>query len=177
MRALVPTDANAIFAIFSDPAVMRYWSKPPMAEVGEARSLIEAAQEAFDQRESLRWGLESKDSPGIIGTVSLFHFDAQNRRAEIGYALRAASWGQGLMHETLSAVVGYAFDEVGLDLARLEADLDPRNAASFRSLQRQGFQREGLLRERWHVAGEVSDSLLMGLLRREWLAQRAVQDR
>ena len=38
-------------------------------------------------------------------------------------------------------------------------------------LERLGFMREGVLRERWIVAGEVSDSALYGLLRAEWLQQ------
>jgi ribosomal-protein-alanine N-acetyltransferase len=59
-----------------------------------------------------------------------------------------------------------------MDLRRLEADTDPRNAPSIRALERLGFVREGLLRERWVVAGEVSDSALLGLLRRDWDARR-----
>ena len=66
------------------------------------------------------------------------------------------------------AVIGYAFDARGLDLGRIEADLDPHNQASARLLERLGFAREGLLRERWTVAGVTTDSLIMGLLRREW---------
>ena len=59
----------------------------------------------------------------------------------------------------------------GLGLHRLEADIDPRNTASRRSLERLGFQREGYLRERWLVAGEVCDTELFGLLGREWAAR------
>ncbi len=169
LRALAEPDVDDLFAIFSDPAVMRYWSRPPMQEKAEAAELLHGALEAFAQGESLRWALELRahlEAP-VIGTVSLFHLDAQNGRGEIGYALRSADWGKGLMHEALTAVVDYAFDTGGMDLGRLEADLDPRNIASLRSLERLGFQREGLLRERWTVAGETTDSLIMGLLRRE----------
>ena len=56
----------------------------------------------------------------------------------------------------------------------MEADVDPRNRASVRSLERLGFIKEGHLRERWIVEGEVSDTILYGLLRREWLANRAI---
>ena len=70
------------------------------------------------------------------------------------------------MREALTALIGYAFRT--LDLHRIEADADPRNAASVRVLEHLGFVREGLLRERWHVGGEVSDSLLLGLLRGDW---------
>jgi RimJ/RimL family protein N-acetyltransferase len=171
LRALTPADVDDLFALFSDPAVMRYWSRPPMTERAEAQALLEDAIAAFEQGESFRWGLEANEDGRMIGTVSLFHLDAQNRRGEIGYALASDRWGRGLMHEALSEVLRYAFadgDSGGLDLIRLEADLDPRNSASRRSLERLGFQEEGLLRERWIVAGERTDSLLMGLLRRAW---------
>jgi len=38
--------------------------------------------------------------------------------------------------------------------------------------ERLGFQREGLFRERWLVGGETQDSLMLGLLRHEWLSMR-----
>ena len=74
-------------------------------------------------------------------------------------------------HEALVAVVDYAFGPLGL--RRLEADTDPRNEASNRALERLGFVREGVLRERWRVADEISDTFLFGLLAREWHARRA----
>lgn len=52
-----------------------------------------------------------------------------------------------------------------MKLNRIEADIDPRNAASARVPERLGFVREGLLRERWIVGDEVTDSALYGLLR------------
>ena len=73
------------------------------------------------------------------------------------------------MHEALMTLVDWAFSE--LKLNRLEADIDPRNLASARSLERLGFEREGLLRERWIVGDEVSDSALYGLLLSRWVAR------
>jgi RimJ/RimL family protein N-acetyltransferase len=70
------------------------------------------------------------------------------------------------MGEALTLLFAFAFGE--LRLRRLEADVDPRNAASIRSLERLGFRREGYLRERWCVNGEIQDALFYGLLRREW---------
>ena len=63
------------------------------------------------------------------------------------------------MNEALQAVLFFAFDE--LKLHRLEADVDPRNVGSIRSLEKLGFQREGYLRERWHVNGEIQDAIFM----------------
>jgi RimJ/RimL family protein N-acetyltransferase len=75
------------------------------------------------------------------------------------------------MIEALTALVSHAFND--LDLNRLEADIDPRNAPSKVCLERLGFVSEGYMRERWIVGGEVCDSALYGLLRREWQARVA----
>jgi RimJ/RimL family protein N-acetyltransferase len=40
-----------------------------------------------------------------------------------------------------------------------------------RSLERQGFTKEGTLRERWIVGNEISDTAFYGLLQRDWAAQ------
>ena len=52
----------------------------------------------------------------------------------------------------------------------IEADVDPRNSASIRTVERLGFEREGYLRERWQVNGEIQDALFFGLLRPDWEA-------
>ena len=169
LRPLLDGDADALYAIFSDPAVMRYWSSPPWTGLEQAQAMIAADAEDLRSGRHLRLGLVSKASARLIGTCSLFNFHEQCRRAEIGYGLARAAWGQGFMHEALSALLRFAFVE--LEMNRLEADIDPRNTASACSLERLGFRQEGHLRERWIVGGEVSDSSLYGLLRREWEAR------
>ena len=69
----------------------------------------------------------------------------------------------------------FAFEELGLH--RVEADVDPRNARSLRLLERLGFQQEGLLRERYHVSGEIQDAALLGLLRTDWSGKSHLQDK
>ena len=166
LRALEPRDAEALFAIFADAEAMRYWSGPPWTDMAEARAMIERERDGVATRTSLRWGIATRDRDVVIGTPTLFSFHAQCRRAEIGYILNREHWGRGVMNEALGAVIDWAFGT--LRLHRIEADIDPRNARSVRALERLGFVREGLLRERWRVGDEVSDSVMMGLLEREW---------
>lgn len=179
LRPLQDGDADALFAIFSDPAVMRYWSSPPWTDPAQALRLLANEREALAGRRDLRLGLVPRGGDGrVVGTLSLYQIDAACRHADIGYALAPAEQGRGLMNEALAAVISLAFDHRpgapfdDLLFNRLEADIDPRNAPSCRAMERLGFLREGLLRERWIVAGEVSDSAMYGLLRRDWLARR-----
>jgi ribosomal-protein-alanine N-acetyltransferase len=72
--------------------------------------------------------------------------DGSQRRAELGYILGREHWGRGFAGEAQRRAIDFAFEDLGLH--RLEADTHPDNAASLRSLERLGFRREGLLRER-----------------------------
>jgi len=166
LRPYRESDAQAVFGLFSDPKVMRYMSTPPWTAVQRARDVIARDIAAIDKGETLSLAIERTGDARLIGQCVLYQFSETCRRAEIGYSLVSSAWGNGYMHEALCALIDYGFGR--LDLNRIEADIDPRNEASARSLDRLGFVREGLLRERWIVGGEVSDSLLYGLLRSDW---------
>jgi RimJ/RimL family protein N-acetyltransferase len=171
LRPLRPADAAAVFALHADPVGMRYWATPPWSDPAQADRLIAQDQAALAAGDYIRLGLERRGDARVVGLCSLFAFQLDSRRAETGYMLARDCWGGGLMHEALLALLGYGFGV--LDLNRVEADIDTRNTASERTLRRLGFQLEGTLRERWIVAGEVSDTGLYGLLRRDWLARDA----
>lgn len=166
LRWISTDDVDGLYEIFSDPQVMRYWSTVPLAN-REAAAQLQSEIESGNKSDAMfKWGLALRDNNRVIGTTTLFNLNLDNGRAELGYALGRAHWGKGYMHEALQALLTHAFET--MQLRRLEADVDPRNAASIRTLERLGFQREGFLRERWHVNGEIQDAIFYGLLRREW---------
>jgi ribosomal-protein-alanine N-acetyltransferase len=166
LRWLTEQDVDSLYAVFSDPEVMRYWSSGPLKDREAARSLLSQIHDGFQRGLIFQWGIARRTDDTIIGTSTLFHLESNNYRAEIGYALGREHWGKGYMQEALRALLNYVFGE--LNFERIEADVDPRNVASIRTLERLGFQQEGYLRERWKVDGELQDALFYGLLRREW---------
>jgi ribosomal-protein-alanine N-acetyltransferase len=165
LRPLQADDAEQLFAIFSDPEVMRYWSSTPHADIDRTRAMLAEIEAGFEDRSALQWGIERDADGRLLGTVTLMP-DPFQPRSQLGYILGREHWGRGYANEAQRRVIAFAFDE--LELHRLEADTHPDNAASLRSLERLGFRREGLLRERWIVAGQASDSVLLGLLARDW---------
>lgn len=162
LRALDERDVDALFAMFSDAETMRWWSSGPWPDRTRAQAMLAQSRESLARGEAIRWGVERRDTGALAGTCTLFAFSAQNRRAEVGYLLAREHWGAGLMREAIRAVTDWAFDTAGL--IRIEADIDPENAASLRLAESLGFRREGLLRSRWIVEGRVLDSVLLGLL-------------
>lgn len=166
LRWISEDDVDALYEVFSHPQVMRYWSSGPLPNREAAAALQREIAEGNHNGSMWKWGLALRENNRLIGTTTLFHLNLDNGRAEIGYALGRPYWGNGYMNEALTALIVHAFDVV--KLRRLEADVDPRNTPSIRTLERLGFQREGFLRERWHVEGEIQDALFYGLLQREW---------
>ncbi len=168
LRWITEKDVDALYRIFSHPEVMRYWSTPPLADRNAAVKLLHEIHDGFRRQALLKWGVARCADDALIGTTTLFNLDFDNHRAEIGYGLDRAHWGNGYINEALQALLAYAFEELALH--RIEADVDPRNTTSIRTVERLGFKQEGYLRERWQVNGEIQDSLFYGLLRPDWEA-------
>lgn len=168
LRWISEKDVDALYRIFSNTEVMRYWSTPPLPDRNAAVKLLHEIHDDFQSQTFLKWGIARRTDDALIGTTTLFNLDLKSHRAEIGYCLDRDEWGKGYMNEALQAVLAYAFLELAMH--RIEADVDPRNSASIRTIERLGFQREGYLRERWQVNGEIQDTVFYGLLRPEWEA-------
>ena len=166
LRWMDERDIESHYAVFSDPHVARYWSSGPWTSLDQSRDHIAATQAAYADGSGLRLGIELRATGALIGNASLHRFVDASRRCELGYALAQAHWGAGYVSEALRALLGYGFDT--LDLNRIEADVDPRNEASARVLEKLGFQKEGYMPERWIVQGEPADTVYDGLLRRHW---------
>ena len=169
LRPMVAADADAIYAMRSDPVVQRYGSHPPWTDPQVAVDYIQRNIEAMAAGKHVQFAIVRREDAAVVGTCTLYAIDAQCRRADIGYVLLPSAWGQGYANEANVALLDWGFEH--LDLNRVEADIDPRNTASARALERLGFTREGHLRERWIVGGEVSDSWIYGLLASDWKAR------
>lgn len=166
LRAMTHDDAPALIPIYGDPEVRRLGYAPPMAGLEDARAVVDETLRLAREGTLFHWGLALRADDVVVGHCTLFQIDRKHGRAEVGYSLRRDLWGRGIVSEALGVLIAFAFDTVGL--RRLEADVDPRNAGSLRVLEKHGFVREGLLRERWHQEGEIQDAVVFGLLRREW---------
>ncbi len=164
IRRVQDGDLDALYAIYSDAETMKYWSTPAVTERDQVRLKIKDIKTAHDAGQSMGLAVTLKSSDVLIGQVSLFNFHETSKRAELGYILSRKHWQHGYMYEAVQACIDYCFKV--LDLRRLEADIDPNNVASAGLLQKLGFEKEGLLLQRWIVNDQVSDSELYGLLRK-----------
>jgi ribosomal-protein-alanine N-acetyltransferase len=166
LRPFADTDADDLFALHSSSYVLRYWDSPPWSEPARAERFITTCRQMAEEGTGVRLAVDRVCDGAFIGWCSLNRWNPDYRSAALGYCYTDAAWGQGYATEAARALLRWAFDT--LDLNRLQAEADTRNMASARVLEKLGFVREGTLREDCIVNGEVSDSWVYGLLRREW---------
>ena len=168
LRPVSDADADALFALHSSAHVLRYWDSPPWQDRERAERFIAASRQMAGDGSGARLVIDRADDGAFVGWCGLTRWNPTYRSASLGYLLGEAAWGHGYATEAAEALLRWGFDE--LDLNRVQAETDTRNLASARVLEKLGFRREGTLREDCVVDGEVSDSWVYGLLRREWRA-------
>ena len=166
VRLLAEADLPALFEVNADEAVTSLLPYATWTSPADADAWFKRMRDLQATGLALQFVVADKASDKAIGTCLLFRLEEVSHRAELGYVLGRAHWGRGLMQEALSALLDRAFGPMAL--RRLEAEVDTRNPASARLLQRLGFSREGLLRQRWVTKGVAKDVEIYGLLRDEW---------
>lgn len=166
LRPFAEADADALFTLHSSAHVLRYWDSPPWSDPSRAERFISACRQIEDDGTGARLAIDREADGAFIGWSSLTGWNRDFRSARLTYCLDDAAWGHGYATEAARALLDWAFDT--LDLNRVQAETDTRNLASARVLEKLGFLYEGTLREDCIVNGEVSDSHVFGLLRRQW---------
>lgn len=157
-----------IFRIFSDDKAMEFYDLDTFASIDEARDLISRMSAGYRAQRYIRWGISKKfGGPIIIGTCGFHNFDRRSSRVELGFELVKDYWRQGIMTESLSAIIPFGFEE--MNFHRIETFIDPGNVASKRLLVKLGFQEEGFLRERDFLRGSFKNSLIYSLLRGDYI--------
>jgi len=155
LRTLAHEDAPDLLALYGAPDVMRYWSHAPWTALVQALGAVDEAHADLAAGRALHLAIALRAGGQLAGSCALFDIDHCRRSAMLGYLLAPPFWGQGLAREALRALTGHGFAALGLE--RIEAEVDPANAASRALLARLGFRREGTLPGHWCVAGMARD--------------------
>ncbi|MGK5594674.1 MAG: GNAT family N-acetyltransferase [Parachlamydiaceae bacterium] len=91
-----------------------------------------------------------------IGSITLDKSQgAYSCKAELGYVIAKKYWGNGFATQAIALAIGTGFQD--LDIARIEAYVDPSNIASQRALEKNHFLREGCLKKYLLQKGQLKD--------------------
>jgi [ribosomal protein S5]-alanine N-acetyltransferase len=126
------------------------------------------------------WAVCLKATGKLIGHVVCTQKEPEALRTwSLGYIFNPAFYGQGYATEACRRVAAYVFEDLGAH--RIEAGCDPRNAPSWRLLERLGMRREAhrlkamFLRTTPDGEPVWVDSYEYAVLEEEWGGSPAVQ--
>ena len=140
--------------------------------MGEYNPLSQTSLMEMEQRgssnpfESHVFFIEKKDGDKVGYISHFFMLHPAMKLVEIGYLVIPNERGKGYCSEAIKVMVDYLF--LSKDITRIQAHTDSRNTPSQRTLERNGFRREGAIRKQFFMRGEWIDSLLYSILREEW---------
>jgi ribosomal-protein-alanine N-acetyltransferase len=158
LREVRTEDAPACFTMRGDPETMRHVRRPLATTLDDAKAFISRVLEGQRANTCAQWAITLKGDDTCIGVIGPWRIDLENHRGELGYMLARSYWGQGLISEAIATVVDHAFSVLGLH--SLEAWVDPRNKASLRALEKNGFIQEAHFKENVFWDGVFSDSVV-----------------
>lgn len=98
----------------------------------------------------------------VIGSITLERGKgAHSCKAELGYVIAKSFWSKGYTTRAIKEAIKSGFND--LNIARIEAFVDPENIASIKALEKAGFQCEGLLKKCVIQKNVVKDRYLYAL--------------
>lgn len=163
LRKLTLKDGQSLFAMRSDDTVMEHIGRKKATTLKDALDLIERILKDQQENIGITWGLTPHNSDHLIGTIGYYRLQKEHFRGEIGYMLVKEHWGKGLMSEAIIAAVQYGFNEMRFH--SIEAITDPENKRSCTVLERNGFVKEGHIKENLYWEGKFYDSVIYSKLR------------
>ena len=154
-------DREQLRRIADNPNVARF-----LEDTFPSPYTMESADEwiALTLSETRRCNFAVERRGELIGGIGLIPLaGVHSGTANFGYWLGEPYWGRGLASAAVSAILPYAFGE--LLFIRLQALVFSNNPASMRVLERNGFAREGVMRNHVRKNGVVQDAVLYAKLR------------
>ena len=166
LRQVTQDDANSLLKYLSDEDVMKYVGLEPFESISDALNEISWYKSIFEKGTGIRWGISLKNQGEVIGSCGFLNLVKAHYRSEIGVELSAEHWGKGIASEAFEAIIRYGFQQ--MNLQRIEALIEPPNNPSQKLVEKQGFIREGLLRNYEYNNGKFDNLYMYSLLNQDF---------
>ena len=171
LRSLQPSDALGLYQCVKENQIyLRRWL--PWADqytLEAAEKFIDKASGELEAQEALHLGIFLQEA--LVGMIDLHEIDHELKCAKLGYWLSAKCSGQGIMGQSVHALLQHLFMNMGFNKAEIHYHVE--NTRSANVAAKAGFSIEGLIRDGIKLHGQLSDRVVCGLLRKTFLKYSA----
>ncbi|WP_243122253.1 GNAT family N-acetyltransferase [Clostridium thermarum] len=165
LRKILASDLDSLFEIYSNEKLFQYTPVVLRKNKDTVTNMIGHFERDFNKKKGIFLGICLNSEPDhIVGVAEIFDYFADVNMVTIGYRLNHCYWSKGIATKTVKGMTDYLLKEIGIN--RVQAFVMPDNIKSQNVLQRNGFTKEGLIRQGYHWKGHgVVDLILFSLLR------------
>ena len=138
VRAMIPDDAERLYAIHAEDAVRRWFPNECYADVAEARDAAGFFADCVrEKRLPYVLAVELKSTGELIGDTGISEVEGRPEETEIGYVIGEAWRGKGCATELVRAMTAFAARQFGSRV--IWGRVLHGNAASARVLEKSGY--------------------------------------
>jgi [ribosomal protein S5]-alanine N-acetyltransferase len=157
---------ESLFAIYDNEAVFEYCGMIPKHNKGTVKKMIGHFERDYGKKTRVKWGIFTNDE--LVGIIEAFDFHQKVNMVTIGYYLAEEYWGNGIATEAVRILLEYLFNEGNVN--RIQAEVMPKNELSKKVLLKNGFLKEGVLRQATIWSGKgIVDLEIYSILKDEYL--------
>ncbi len=169
LRQFKEEDASDMFNNWaSDDEVTRYLSWQTHSDIEVSKKILKMWIDEYSTQENYNWAIEIKENESVVGSIALMNIDNNIENCEIGYCISKTFWNKGIITEAFSAVIHFAFRELGFERITGRHHVD--NAASGRVMEKCGLKYEGTLRKIHKInTGCLVDCKYYSILKEEYV--------
>lgn len=166
LRRFSPEEYTYVMKQYSSDAIQDFFGITSTEELTRVQDRFSGGITSYE-KSFLYFHLLEKQERKVIGWCGFHTWFLKHFRAEIGYEITNAAFrGKGLMQEAMMPVLSYGFNT--LHLNRVEAYVGNDNEASINIMKKMHFSLEGNLKEHYLHEGVLEDSLVFGLLKKDF---------
>jgi RimJ/RimL family protein N-acetyltransferase len=164
VRPPLAEDATGFYqAIVETMDELEYWMSLTTAgySITRVETWIEKQPETWQARREFIFLICETYAGGILGSCGLNQVDWFHRMAGLAYWVRSSQRGRGIAARAAKLVSRFGFET--LDLLRVEVVVSVENQASLRVAEKLGAHKEGILRNRIYVGGQIGEAVMFSL--------------
>jgi len=176
LRSLKPDDAAELFhCVDHNRAHIRTWLNwvDSTTRVEHSLQFIQMSIGWQAQEQGMALGIFALPERKLIGCIGMHNWNAEQKRAQIGYWIGSDYEGKGLMFRSAVRFVDFLFQRLGLN--KVEIHIVPSNTRSLELAKRLGARIEGRIRQCHLSNGKLEDIIITGILREEWMSLHAIK--
>lgn len=169
LKKIEDQHVDEVYEIYDNDDVFEYCGIIPKHNKETVKKMIGHFERDFNKRSRVKWGIFANNEPDqLLGIIEAVDFNLKVNMVTIGYFLAESHWGKGIATRAVGILLEFLFMKVNVN--RIQAEVMPANEYSKKVLLKNGFTKEGTLRQATLWSGKgIVDLEIYAMLREDYV--------